>query len=156
MELKFRFIMINQSTHGLTDVKNAIQHQGVITKVTPKKITVALQGNIHCETCNAKSACGTAEADQKEVEITHTSALNLHDEVTVLLRKDVGMKAVFWAYLFPFILLMTVLIASSYVVEEWLSGVLAILVLLPYYLMLHFLQKRFKKSFQFSILKTSS
>jgi sigma-E factor negative regulatory protein RseC len=139
-----------------TDAKNNIQHEGFITKITDQTVTVSLSGNVNCDACNAKMVCGSAESDDKVVEVLNTHPnLQLNDSVNVLLRKDLGMKAVFWAYVFPFILVMTVLVTASFFVTEWLAGVLSILVLPPYYLLLYSLKKVFSKSFQFSILKTS-
>ena len=138
------------------NVKNAIQHEGFITEITDQKVTISLSGNLNCDACNAKAVCGSAESGEKVVEVLNTnSGLQLNDSVNVLLRKDLGMKAVFWAYVYPFILLMTVLVIASLFVTEWLAGVLSILVLPPYYLLLYSLKNVFKKSFQFSILKTS-
>jgi sigma-E factor negative regulatory protein RseC len=137
------------------NAKNAIQHDGFITKITDQTVTVSLTGNLNCDACNAKMVCGSAESGDKVVEVLNThSGLQLNDSVNVLLRKDLGMKAVFWAYVFPFILLMTVLVTASFFLTEWIAGVLSILVLLPYYLLLYSLKKVFDKSFQFSILKT--
>ncbi len=103
-----------------TDAKNNIQHEGVITKITDQLVTVSLNGNLNCEACNAKTICGSAESNQKEVEVLNTNPLlQLNDQVEVLLRKDLGMKAVFWAYVFPFILLIVVLITSSLFLTEW-------------------------------------
>ena len=139
-----------------TDAKNNIQHEGVITKITDQLVTVSLNGNLNCEACNAKTICGSSESNKKEVEVLNTNPLlQLNDQVEVLLRRDLGMKAVFWAYVFPFILLIAVLITSSFFLTEWLSGVLSILVLIPYYLLLFAYKKAFYKSFKFSILKTS-
>ena len=91
-----------------------------------------------------KMVCGSAESDDKVVEVLNTNPnLQLHDSVNVLMRKDLGLKAVFWAYVFPFILLMTVLVTASFFVTEWLAGVFSILVLPPYYLLLYSLKEKY-------------
>ncbi len=139
-----------------SNTNHNIQHDGVITKITNHIVTVTLNGNINCEACKAKTICGSSESNQKEVEVLNTNPLlQINDQVEVLLRKDLGLKAVFWAYVLPFILLITVLIISSFFLTEWLSGVLSILVLIPYYLILFVYKKTFYKSFKFSILKTT-
>ncbi len=146
----------HKTNSSQANAKNAIQHDGFITKITDQTVTVSLSGNLNCDACNAKMVCGSAESGDKVVDVLNTdSGLQLNDSVKVLLRKDLGMKAVFWAYVFPFILVMTVLVTASFFVTEWLAGVLSILVLPPYYLLLYSLQNVFSKSFQFSILKTS-
>ncbi len=139
-----------------SDTKNTIQHDGVITKITNQKVTVSLNGNINCEACNAKTVCGSSESNQKEIEVLTTNpSLQLNDTVDVIISKDLGMKAVFWAYFLPFILIISVLIISSLFVKEWIAGLLSIFVLIPYYLLLFVFKKEFVKSFKFSILKTT-
>lgn len=139
-----------------SDTKNTIQHEGVITKITNQKVTVSLNGNINCEGCNAKTICGSTESNQKEIEVlTSNPSFQLNDPVDVIISKDLGMKAVFWAYVLPFILVISVLMFSSFLVKEWIAGLLSIFVLIPYYLLLFAFKKEFVKSFKFSILKTS-
>ena len=134
--------------------KNYIKHSGVISKITNDVVTISLKGNINCEACNAKAACGVSESNSKEIEISDsTQGLKLNENVEVLLNKNLGLKAVFWAYVFPFILLLTVLLITSTLFQEWIAGLLSIAVLLPYYLMLYVLKNTFNKAFKLSILK---
>ena len=109
---------------------------------------------MHCEACNAKSACGVSDSDTKEIEIeTPAQKLELNENVEVFLKKDLGLKAVFWAYVFPFILLFAVLLIASTLYPEWLAGLLAIGVLIPYYLLLYVLKNSFKSAFKVSVSK---
>lgn len=142
------------SNSVITEEEKIVKHEGVITKITPKTITVSLKGNINCEACNAKSACGVSESNNKEIEVLNTSQpIRLNENVEVVLKKNLGLKAVFWAYVFPFILLLSVLLISSSIYEEWIAGLLSILVLVPYYSALYVLRNSFKKTFQVSIFK---
>jgi sigma-E factor negative regulatory protein RseC len=43
------------------------------------------------------------------------------------------------------------LLTASYFVAEWLAGVLSLLILIPYYLLIHGLKGYFKKTFDISI-----
>lgn len=137
-------------------VDTMVKHDGIISKVTKDLVTVTLSGNINCEGCKAKAVCGASESSDKEVEVPNES-LNwgVNESVTVLLKKHLAVKAVFFAYIFPFILLLgTLLIASNYL-EEWAAGLLALFILVPYYMILYVLRPAFKKEFKVSILKTS-
>ncbi|MGA9271598.1 MAG: SoxR reducing system RseC family protein, partial [Lutimonas sp.] len=110
----------------------------------------------HCEACNAKSACGVSDSDSKEIEIqAPAQALELNENVEVFLKKDLGLKAVFWAYVFPFILLFAVLLIGSRVYPEWIAGLLAIGILIPYYSLLYAFKNSFKKAFKVSVSKKS-
>ena len=131
-----------------------VKHEGVVSKITNDVVTISLKGNINCEACNAKAACGVSESNSKEIEVSNSSqSLKLNENVEVLLKKNLGLKAVFWAYVFPFILMLTVLLITSTLVQEWIAGLLSIAVLIPYYLLLYVLRNTFKKAFKLSILK---
>ena len=131
-----------------------VKHEGVVSKITNDVVTISLKGNINCEACNAKAACGVSESNSKEIEISNSSqTLKLNENVEVLLKKNLGLKAVFWAYVFPFILMLTVLLIASTLFQEWIAGLLSIAILIPYYLMLYVLRNTFKKAFKLSILK---
>ena len=131
-----------------------VKHEGVVSKITNDVVTISLKGNINCEACNAKGACGVSESNSKEIEISNSSqTLKLNENVEVLLKKNLGLKAVFWAYVFPFILMLTVLLIASTLFQEWIAGLLSIAILIPYYLMLYVLRNTFKKAFKLSILK---
>jgi len=135
------------------DIKE-IAHQGVVSKISLNKITVALKGNVNCEGCKAQSACGVSDSNDKEIEIVNLSqSFQLNETVDVILKRELGLKAVFWAYVFPFILMFVVLIVISFFVKEWIAGLVSIFVLIPYYLMLYLSKDRFQKAFQVSILK---
>jgi sigma-E factor negative regulatory protein RseC len=134
--------------------ENFIKHEGIVSKVSSNSITVSLRGNLHCEACNAKSACGVSDSDSKEIEIlTPAESLKVNESVQVFLKKGLGLKAVFWAYVFPFILLFAVLLIASALYQEWLAGLLAIGVLIPYYLLLYVLKNSFKSAFKVSVSK---
>ena len=134
--------------------ENLVTHQGIVSKISKNSITVSLKGNLHCEVCNAKSACGVSDSDSKEIEIPAPEQfLELNEKVEVFLKKDLGLKAVFWAYVFPFVLLFVVLLVASNVYQEWIAGLMAFGVLVPYYLLLYISKNSFKNAFKVSVSK---
>jgi len=134
--------------------KNFVKHRGVISRISGDRITVSLEGNVNCNACNAKAACGVSESNKKEINIVNTDrSFHLNEGVDVALEKELGLKAVFWAYIFPFILVFIVLIVSSNFLKEWIAGLLSLFTLIPYYLMLHFFNNSFDRVFKISILK---
>jgi sigma-E factor negative regulatory protein RseC len=137
-----------------TSGENLVKHEGVVSRISSNSITVSLKGNLHCEACNAKSACGVSDSDTKEIEVqTLGQSVELHEHVEVFLEKGLGLKAVFWAYVFPFILLFAVLLVASAIYPEWIAGLLAIGILIPYYLLLYVLKNSFKSAFKVSVSK---
>ncbi|SNR43933.1 positive regulator of sigma(E), RseC/MucC [Lutibacter agarilyticus] len=134
--------------------KDTIKHEGIISKISKNTITISLKGNVNCEGCKAQSACGVSDSNDKEIEIENpTQSFQLNETVDLVLNRELGLKAVFWAYVFPFILMFLVLILTSLFLKEWLAGLVSLFVLVPYYFMLFVLKDTFKKAFQLSILK---
>lgn len=135
--------------------RKVITHEGVVAKITDKTVTVALTGSVHCEACNAKGACGVSEGNTKEIEVENNGTYQVSEPVNVVLKKELGLKAVFWAYFFPFILMISVLLITLNFMKEWMAGLLAFAILIPYYVMLYMLQDTFRKAFSVSIFKYS-
>ena len=134
--------------------KDAYVHSGVISKKDNGSLIVSLDENVHCESCRAKSTCGISESGSKEVEISSTDeSFALNEQVNVILKKGLGLQAVFWAYIFPFLLMVLTLMVSSLFLKEWMAGILSLLILVPYYLLLYVLRNVFKKTFKISVVK---
>ncbi len=138
-----------------------MQHLGTISKITDSTITVALEANTNCESCKAKAACGVSESNNKEIEIDNSRNISnqkrksyaLNEEVAVIMEESKGLRAVFWAYIFPFILMISTLFISSLFVSEGQAGILSLLALLPYYLLIFLLNSFFKKRFKVTLFK---
>lgn len=140
-----------------TEVSNnkTFVHTGTVSTVSGNSVIVSLDQIVHCETCAAKSACGVSDSRERKIEVLNTTAtFRIHEPVKVVIKRDLGLKAVFWAYVFPFILLLTVLLTASLFLKEWVAGLLALGILLPYYFVLHQLNSFFRKKFSVSLLKT--
>lgn len=131
---------------------NLIKHNGFISKISKNSVTVSLIGNMNCDACNGKAACGISESNVKEIEIFDIrKSFGLNDQVDVVMEKSLGLKAVFWMYIFPFLLMIFTLIGAMAVFAEWLAGLLSLLILIPYYLTIYFFRNAFKKAFKFYI-----
>lgn len=129
-------------------------HRGLVSKILEDKIIVSLKGNVNCEGCKAKAACGVSESNDKEIEVLKTNhSFKLNDDVNIVLKKELGLKAVFWAYLFPFIIMLFTLLVTSSFTKEWIAGLSSLFILIPYYTLLYFFQENFRKVFKISIFK---
>lgn len=133
---------------------NSITHSGRVSRISGNSVFISLDENIQCEACQVKSACGMSESRVKEIEISNTKeTFRVDESVHVVIQKESAVKAVFWAYIFPFILLVSVLLIASMFLKEWQAGLLALFVLVPYYLILRKMDSFFKKSFNISVLR---
>lgn len=136
------------------NTNNSIKHAGYVSKIDGNRIEISLVGNINCAACNSKAACGVSDSDTKIVEIHNNDKdLSINEQVDVVMQNSLGLKAVFWGYVFPFILLFSVMIIASLFVKELIAGLLALFILIPYYLLLYFNQNTLRKIFTVSVLK---
>ncbi len=134
--------------------KDIITHTGIVTAITDKSVRVSLQENPNCTSCHAKAACGIVDTETKLIEIRNNQqSVKLHDRVNVFIENKSLIKAIFIAYVFPFILLFASLIVFLIFFKEWLAGLSSLLVVTLYYFSLHFINNFLKKEFQISILK---
>ena len=133
---------------------SAFIHSGVVSEIHGRSIIVSLDDNVHCESCSAKGVCGVADSASKEVEIIDCEeSFKLNEPVKVMLKKELGQKAVFWAYIFPFLLMLLTLVTASLFLPEWLAGLLALLILIPYYGTVYALKDYFRKTFRITVLR---
>jgi sigma-E factor negative regulatory protein RseC len=132
-----------------------IEHPGIISRVENGRVWVTIQPQSACGSCHSKTYCGMAEVAEKIVEVG-----NVREDinyltgqlVTISLKKSLGYRALMLGYLLPFLLLMAVLITSVALTgNEGLSALLAIFVIIPYYLALYYKRDVIKSSFRFFI-----
>ena len=133
-----------------------IEHIGTICKIEGTKITVKTETSSACSSCHAKGVCGMSETSTNLIEVYDNSNVYSEGEhVNVLLKRTSGFKALFLGYLLPFIIFIVTLIISSILIKkEVIVGILAIIILLPYYLILFLNKSKIDKSFNFRIEKT--
>ncbi len=134
--------------------KNTIKHKGVVTKITAYSLFVKLTDNTNCGSCHAKSSCGVSEDNTKDIEIfNHNNQYVLHEEVNLTMGNELGLKAVFLAYVLPFIILFLTLIIGLQLLKEWQAGLLSILILVPYFSIIYLLKKLLATKFAIAIHK---
>jgi sigma-E factor negative regulatory protein RseC len=134
-----------------------IDHDGVIEHIEGGVAHVKINSESACAACHAKGVCGAADQEEKFIDIQLGETPYIKGEsVQVLVAKRLGFKAVALGYVYPFIILMAVLIGLTAIgINELKAGLIALLSLPPYYLVLFLARNRIGKSFTFSIQKTS-
>lgn len=108
-----------------------------------------------CSECHAKSLCSIADKKEKIIEVISSDpTLKVGDRVIIYGESSIGLQAVLLAFIIPFVLIFLALFIFQHFIEnELIAGILAILVLVPYYLILFLSNKRLKNKFQFKIKK---
>jgi len=137
--------------------KNIIKHNGIVTKVSAHSIFVRLIDNTNCAGCNAKASCGVSKDTTKDIEVLdRINTYALHEVVSLTMKNELGLKAVFLAYVLPFMILFLSLIISLQLLKEWQAGLLSIFMLFPYFLIIYLLKNTLATTFSISINKQAS
>lgn len=133
-----------------------IQHRGRVITVGQNKITAKIIGQPACLGCAAQTVCGLKEGKIKTVEavVPNAGDFKPDEEVLIGISPAAGLTAAFWAYFLPLLLMLAVLICCLLSdVSELISGISAIIILIPYYFGLFLMRKRFKQKFAFTVSK---
>lgn len=93
-----------------------ISHTGRILSVGPEITTVEILSKSACASCQAAGLCTAFEAARKEISIRsdHSAGYQVGEEVEVVLRQDMGTKAVVLAYVVPLFILLILVVYLSY------------------------------------------
>ena len=134
----------------------SVSHKGKIVKMTPQTTTVAILQHGACSECHAAGLCGMADMAEKAVEVATDpyASYGVGDEVEVLLKASMGMKAVWLAYFIPLLILLAVILGLIALgvaeVPAALAGIGAIAL---YYLGLWLLRDKLQNEYIFTITR---
>ncbi len=137
---------------------NLIDHLGIVDRIEGDVAHVKINSESACSACHAKGVCGAADQEEKFLDVPLSGAsYKSGEQVHVQVARRLGFKAVALGYFYPFLLLMGVLILLILIgMSELKAGSLALLSILPYYLLLYLFRKRIESTFTFSIKKTNT
>lgn len=132
-----------------------IEQKGVVEMVSDQEIQVKIMRNSLCGPCSVKGLCFMGESAERIIHITDfDKLLKKGDTVSVVITKGKGNRAIILGYLFPFLLMLSVLITlSTMSFPEWFSGISSLAILIPYFILLHLFKNRINKVFYFSAYK---
>ena len=134
--------------------KNEIFHTGMIVGITPEYTTVEIIAQSACAACHARGMCGVADESQKIIMVPTDpyAGYKVGDEVFVMLKRSMGMKAVWISYVIPLLILMILILSlSSVTVHEVYAGLAAIGGVALYYLVIYLFRDKLAKDFVFYI-----
>ena len=135
-------------------MSESVSHKGKIVRITPQVTTVSILQHAACGECHAAGLCGMAELAEKTVEVpTDPYAFrNVGDEVEVLLKASMGMKAVWLCYAIPLVVLLGVVVGLlSAGVAEVPAGLAGLAAIGLYYLLLYLFRDKLKNEYIFTI-----
>ena len=123
-----------------------IEHIATVVRAGDGVVEVELTAQSACASCHARMACGIATPE--------ASAFTAGERVTVSVERNMGMTAVLWAYVVPFVVLLGALVAAS--LAGWSDGAAALAAvggIALYYGTLYLLRERLEKKIHFKIHK---
>ena len=127
-----------------------ISHEGLVVSAGKDKVRVKIMSISACASCHAKGSCTAADMSDKYIDALPEETFSAGDKVNVVINEKSGWKALFYAILLPFVILVSVLfILSASGKSEPFSAVISLLSLVPYYFILYLFRKRFEKKFSF-------
>jgi sigma-E factor negative regulatory protein RseC len=132
------------------------EQKGIVESTSFDCITVKLNRESACGQCGSQGICHLYGPSERTIVIDKCKGhFSPGDDVRVTITPRMGNKAVLFGYLFPFLLLIVVLLVlTSLSVKELLSGLLSLAALVPYYCILYLFREKLKREFIFQIRKT--
>ena len=135
-------------------MSESVSHKGKVIKMTPQVTTVSILQHGACSACHAAGLCGMADLAEKTVEVATDpyASYGVGDEVEVLLKASMGMKAVWLAYFIPLLIVVAVILGLVALgVGEVAAGVSGLGALAVYYFLLWLFRDRLKNEYIFTI-----
>ena len=135
-------------------MKEQVKHTGKVVSMNPQQTTVQIVSHSACSECHAAGLCGMSEYTEKAIQVPTDpyATYGVGDEVQVVLKASMGMKAVWIAYFLPLVVLLAValgLIALG--VQEVVAGLAGIAAVGLYYLVIWLLRERLQNEYVFTI-----
>ena len=140
---------------GLSNIMNKITHHGVVESIDGDEVKVRFLQTSACAACKVAGHCSASDSKEKVVVVKDGKAAHSHelgDQVTVAMSAGNGRLAVVLAFVVPFFILIAVLVLCLWITgDEAMAALVGIASLVPYYVVLHFLEKRISRQFAFVI-----
>ncbi|MBL7111467.1 MAG: SoxR reducing system RseC family protein [Bacteroidales bacterium] len=133
-----------------------IRHEGIVEGIDEQEVTVRFLSNSACSECHAKGVCSVSGSAEKQIVVDSPgNNYNTGDKVDIILARSLGFKALLLGYIFPFLtVFFTLVIVLSLTNKEGLAGIAALLILVPYYLLLKLFNHRITGKFVFKLGKS--
>lgn len=139
----------------ITNMSEHINHNGRIEKIEGSAIFVRIIQQSACSGCHAQGMCGASEKKEKIIEVNDNSGkFHVNEEVMLCGQSSLGLLAVLLAFVIPIILVVVAIGVGDYLQwDETTSGLIGLLLLVPYYCLLYLLRERLKRKFIFTLKK---
>lgn len=123
------------------------------------RIDVEIVAESACASCHAKKACGMGDQKEKILRLVSETAKYYEpgEDVIVYMEQRKGIKAAWYAYMLPFIVMIVVLlVTNSMGYSQLVCGLASLGSLALYYIILAFFRNRIEKEMVFKLRKTDT
>lgn len=142
-----------------------VNHKGRIETIEGNHIVVRILQTSACLHCKIAGHCNSAESKEKLVDVwtQHAEKYIVGQDVEVVMRGRVGLKAVFLAFVLPVIIAFAAIWAElqmtspsgvwplSEPYNEGVGALVGVVVFIVYYTLLYFFRDSLQKQFRFRI-----
>ena len=135
-------------------MEDMVSHIGVVEKVEGSEVTVLITRQHGCSQCGLSSHCNAAGTGIRRVSVIHPEGV-LHpgQQVRVEAGSTVGLKAAWWAFGLPLLLMVAVALAvGSATKSDACAAVAGLASLVPYAVGLYLLRGRMGRRLTFRIV----
>ena len=131
-----------------------ISHSGRIVAIDSQAITVEFVTEDACASCKASALCGMSEGKVKVLQVPAQLGFEVGEEVNILLKRSMGLKAVWLAYVLPLVIMVAVLLGLTALgLSELVAGLCGIAAVGLWYLVLWLRRDKLKNEYTFYIKK---
>ena len=133
-----------------------IKHRGIVEKIDGSHVIVRIVQTSACSSCSAKGLCNASESKEKQIDVYGVQAsYRIGEEVVVCGTTSMGMRAVLLAFGVPLLILLLALFVTMRITDgdALLSAFVALLAVMPYYLLVYFMKDKLDRTFSFTIEK---
>ena len=133
-----------------------IKHRGIVEKIEGSHVVVRIVQTSACAACSAKGLCNASESKEKQIDVYEVNAsYQIGEEVILCGSTSMGMRAVVLAFGVPVLILFAALFITMQVTDDdaLLSSIIALVAVIPYYLIIYLMKNKLNKTFSFVIEK---
>lgn len=132
-----------------------MEHEGTVASICGDTMIVRIVVSSACSGCAAKGYCTPSENKDRDIRVDGFSGDFVSGErVKVVMQQSLGFRALCIGYIIPFAVVLATLPAVYRVTgNELVSGLSALLILVPYYLIIKLLNRKITKVFGFTVQK---
>ena len=127
-----------------------VKHAGTVVNIDKNIVAVEIISLSACATCKSKSMCNMSESKEKIIDVSVVDPENyaVGQSVNIVMQEQLGLKAVFLAYVMPFLVCIAALFGLSLISNnELIYGGGAVVAAALYYLALKQFSDKLSKEF---------